>query len=131
MSNSSSGFHATLDNDASVRWQTKHMTLDTSRAILAANLRTLIDAAAPRGGRASVRAWALGKGLDVRLIDRLVKGQHAVTLDNLEKVAEACGLKTWQLLIEDLDPAAPPDAPITEEERSMLKRLRRLLDSER
>lgn len=106
------------------------MTFDRSRAILAANIRTLIDAGTPSGRHPSVRAWALGKGLDVRLIDRLVKGQHAVTLDNLERVAEACGLQPWQLLLEDLDPKAPPEAPITEDERAMLRKLRRLLSSE-
>lgn len=65
------------------------------------------------------------------MIDRLVKGQHAVTLDSLEKIADACGLKAWHLLIEDLEPGATPDAPITEEERQMLKRLRRLLTSDK
>jgi hypothetical protein len=104
-----------------------YMTDHNSRAILAANLRRRIEADVPNGGRMSIRAWATGKGLDVRLIDRLVKGQHAVTLDNLEKIAEACGLKPWHLLIEDLDPGEPPDAPITEEERAMLRRLRRLI----
>jgi hypothetical protein len=103
------------------------MTDPTSRAILAANLRRRIEADAPNGGRMSIRAWATGKGLDVRLIDRLVKGQHAVTLDNLEKIADACGLKPWHLLVEDLEPGATPDAPITEEERAMLRRLRRLI----
>ena len=104
------------------------MSNPTSRATLAANLRRMIERATPAGERASVRAWALGKGLDVRMIDRLVKGQHAVTLDTLEKIAEACGLKPWHLLLEDLDPsAAPPDAPISEEERAMLRKLRRLL----
>ena len=59
-----------------------------SRDILAANLRRLIDADTPKGQRPSVRAWALGKGLDVRLVDRLTKGQHAVTLDKLEEIAQ-------------------------------------------
>ena len=104
-----------------------YMTDPSSRAILAANLRRRIEADVPKGGRMSIRAWATGKGLDVRLIDRLVKGQHAVTLDNLEKIAEACGLKPWHLLIEDLEPGTTPDAPITEEERAMLRKLRRLL----
>lgn len=99
----------------------------TPRDILAANLRRLIDADARHGERLSVRAWAQGKGLNVRLIDRLTKGQHAVTLDKLEEIASACGLQAWQLLLEDFDPAAPPDTPITDEERRMLNRLRRLL----
>lgn len=63
----------------------------------------------------------------MRLIDRLLKSQHAITLDKLEEVAAACGLKPWHLLIEDLDPGSPPDAPITEQERAILRRLRRLL----
>ena len=104
------------------------MASEPSRAILAANLRRLIEAATLRGERPSVRAWALGKGLDVRMIDRLVKGEHAVTLDKLEQIAEACGLKPWHLLYEDLDPADLPDAPMTPEERTLLRKLRSLLD---
>ena len=99
----------------------------TSRDILAANLRRMIDAATPAGQRPSVRAWALARELDVRMIDRLVKGEHAVTLDKLEEIADACGLKPWHLLIEDLDPAAPPDTPISAEDRAMLRKLRRLI----
>ena len=99
------------------------------RAILAANLRNRINADTPPGAKFSVRAWATGRGLDVRMIDRLIKGQHAVTLDNLDKIAAACGLQAWHLLLEDLDPSAAPDAPISEDERAMLRRLRRLLDA--
>lgn len=105
------------------------MTDPTPRATLAANLRQMIAAATPKGAKPSVRAWAIGKGLDVRLVDRLVKGQHAVTLDKLEEVATACGLKPWHLLFDGLDPANPPSDPITDEERAMLKKLRRLLDT--
>ena len=104
------------------------MTGDTLRATLARNLRKKIelDLGGP-GARFSVRAWSLGKGLDVRMIDRLVKGEHAVTLDKLAEIAAACGLKPWQLLLDDLDPAEPADAPISAEERATLRRLRRLL----
>ena len=87
----------------------------------------MIDASTPVGGRPSVRAWALSRELDVRMIDRLVKGKHAVTLDKLEEIARACGLEPWHLLIEDLDPTAPPDAPISAEDRAMLRKLRRLI----
>ena len=103
------------------------MPTTDSRKVLAANLRKLIDADTPKAARPSIRAWATSRGLNVRMIDRLVKGQHAITLDKLEEIAEACGLKAWHLLIEEFDPAAPPDAPITEPERAMLRRLRRLL----
>lgn len=105
------------------------MTPTDSRAILAANLRRMIEKASPPGERPSVRAWALGKGLDVRMIDRMVKSQHAVTLDSLEKVAEACGLRPWQLLLEDFDASAHHEAPVTEAERALLRRLRHLLDT--
>lgn len=99
-----------------------------TRAILAANLRRMIERSTPPGEKPSVRAWALSKGVDVRMIDRLVKGQHAVTLDKLEEVAAACGLQAWHLLVPDLDPTSAPDAPISESDRAMLRRLRRLLD---
>lgn len=97
--------------------------MSQQRAILAANLRRMIDSQA----EGSVRAWATGRGLDVRMIDRLTKGEHAVTLDKLDEIAAAVGLKAWMLLIEDLDPKNPPDAPISEEDRAMLEKLRRLI----
>lgn len=97
--------------------------MPTLRDILAANLRSLI---AKDGG--SVRAWALSRELDVRLIDRLSKGQHAVTLDKLDDIAAACGLKPWHLLVEGLDPSAPPDQPISADDLAMISKLRRLLD---
>lgn len=104
------------------------MNTKTSRDILAANLRRLIEAETPEGERPSVRAWALRRGLNVKLIDRLTKSENAVTLDHLEKIAAALGLKPWHLLLEDFTPGqAPPDAPITKEERALLQRLRKLL----
>ncbi len=103
------------------------MASASPRAILAANLRRLIERDTPKGARPSVRAWALGKELDVRMIDRLTKGQHAVTLDKLDEIATATGLQAWQLLVEDVDLDAPPDAPISAEDRAMLARLRRIL----
>ena len=93
------------------------------RDILAQNLRRLIDSEGK-----TVRAWAMGKGLDVRMIDRLIKSENAVTLDKLGEIEEACGLEPWHLLLEDFAPGETPEAPITEEDRAMLLRLRKLLD---
>lgn len=101
------------------------MTADTSRTIFAKNLRRMIDAEG-----LSVRAWALARGLDVKLIDRLSKGRHAVTLDKLELIAQATGLQSWMLLLPDLEPGNQPEAPITEADRKMIARLRRLLGPE-
>lgn len=95
---------------------------DTTRSILAENLRRMID-----GEGLSIRALALSRGLDMRLIDRLVNKSNAVTIDTLEVVAEKLGLQAWQLLLPDLDPKQPPDAPISEEDRKMIAKLRRLL----
>lgn len=99
-----------------------------SRAILAANINKLIDADLRPGERRSVRAWATGKGLDVKMVDRLSKGSHAITLDKLQELADACGLKPWQLLIDDFEPGQPADPPMTPGERAILKRLRNLLE---
>jgi len=97
------------------------------RAILAANLRRMIDAATPAGARPSVRAWAISKGLDVRLIDRLTKGQHAVTLDKIDEIATACGVPAWQLLVENFDPTSGGNPTIGPEDKAILDKLRRLL----
>ena len=97
------------------------------RGTLAANIRKLIEHDLRAGERYSVRAWALGRALDVKLIDRLTKGEHAVTLDTLYTIAQACNVQPWHLLLDDFDPAHPADAPISEADRQMLSKLRRLL----
>jgi hypothetical protein len=103
------------------------MSTPDMRGILAANLSRMIDASSRNRQRPSLRAWALAKGLNVRMIDRLTKRQHAITLDKLQEIADACGLQPWQLLIEDLDPHNPPEATVTAEDRALLDRLRHLL----
>ena len=103
------------------------MATTPPRAILAANLRRRIDADSREGEKLSVRAWALSKGLDVRMIDRLLKGQHAITLDKLDEIAGALGLSAWHLLIEDLDPSSTPAPPLSAQDREMLSKIKRLL----
>lgn len=98
------------------------------RAIVAANLKRRIEADAPRGSRISVRAWAISRGLNVRMIDRMVKGQHAVTLDKLDEIAKAAGVQPWHLLLPDLPGKGQPEAPISKEERELLERLKAILE---
>jgi hypothetical protein len=101
------------------------------RAVLADNLKRLIEAESRGRDRPlSIRAWAMSKNLDVRMIDRLTKRQHAITLDNLEKIATACGLQPWHLLVPGLDPNSPPDAKFTAEDRATLAKLRSLLSKD-
>ena len=102
----------------------------TARQILARNLTRLIESSTPVGSKPSRRAWALSKGLEVKLIDRLCKGQHGVTLDKLQEIADACGVQPWHLLLEDFDPVGrQPEAPMSEAERLLLARIRKLADS--
>lgn len=104
------------------------MAADQSRATLANNLRKVIERDLGAGARFSVRAWALSKGLDVRLMTRLVNGDHAVTLDKLDEVAQACGVKPWQLLLEDFDVDGQAEPlPLSDEDRALLRRLRRVI----
>jgi hypothetical protein len=112
-----------IDDPDNGGW-TQEAPMSNLRDILAVNLRRLIA----KDGL-SVRAWALARELDVRLIDRLSKGQHAVTLDKLDEIAAACGLKPWHLLVEDLDPKSPPDQPISADDQALIAKLRRLLDA--
>ena len=99
-----------------------------ARDILAANLRRIIKHWDPTAEKPSLRAWALSKGLNVRFIDRRVQGEHAITLDKLQEVADACGVEPWHLLVPDLDPSSKLDAPISEEDRAVIRRLRRIID---
>ncbi|WP_457326534.1 hypothetical protein [Roseateles sp. P5_E11] len=91
----------------------------TPRAILAANIRKLI-------GTDSVRNWAISRGLDVRLIDRITKGGNA-TLETIDEIAQACSVPAWHLLLPDFEPGTKIDTPVTESERQLLERLKRLL----
>ena len=99
------------------------MQIMTTRDILAANLRKMVD----KEAEGSVRAWAMARKLDVRLIDRMTKGEHAVTLDKIELVASACGIPSWQLLLPDFEPGKKIEAPITDADRELLARLKHLL----
>jgi hypothetical protein len=103
------------------------MQLPDLRATLADNIGRRIDADTPKGARKSVRAWAIARGLQVKMIDRLLKGQHAVTLDTLDEVAKAIGVQPWQLLLPDLPTSGVSEAPITNEERALLERLKSIL----
>jgi hypothetical protein len=125
MSNRASFFLDALVSPAmSQRHILDAMTKTTSRDILAENLRRFREA----DGDPSVRAWALRKGLDVKLIERLTKNSHSVTLDKLEEVAAACGLQAWQMLIPGIDPENPPQGNITAKDRALLARLHGLID---
>lgn len=82
------------------------------RDILAANLARLIDDQRDRGklltgARAIARASRVSKNTILRMQNPEPGGPFP-TLDKIEAVARAFGLKPFQLLTEGLDPSDPP-----------------------
>lgn len=94
----------------------------TPRAILTANVRKLV-------GNESVRAWAMARGLNVRLIERITEGDHNTTLEKVDEIANACGVPAWQLLLPDFEPGTKLEPPITQADRDLLARLKGLLQT--
>ena len=108
-----------VQHQEAVRAIVLNMETLTPRDILAANIQKLI-------GTDSVRGWALARGLDVRLIDRIKKGGNA-TLESIDEIAKACGVPAWHLLLPDFEPGTKIETPVTESERQLLERLKKLL----
>lgn len=94
----------------------------SSKHVLAENIRSMIG----REGL-SVRGFALKHKLQQKMVDRIAKQEHAVSLDTLDDLAKAVGLFSWQLLIPGLDPSNPPHVAITESEVLLYKRLSELM----
>lgn len=92
----------------------------TPRDILTRNVRKLI-------GDESVRAWAMSRGLNVRLIERITEGDHNTTLEKIDEIASACGVPAWQLLLPDFEPGTKLEPPLTKSDRELLERLKGLL----
>lgn len=77
------------------------------RTIVADNLKALIEASA-KGRRATSGRWARELRLDPKIIQRS-EGPQGLTVRTVEQVAGAAGLEAWQLLVPNLNPAAPPE----------------------
>jgi hypothetical protein len=105
----------------------KAMSEKQPRTILADNINRMIDRATTPGAKRSVRAWAISRGLDVKMIDRVTKDAHGISLDTLYTIAAAVGLEPWHLLIEDLDLDSPPAPKVSAKDLETLKTLRKLL----
>lgn len=98
--------------------------MNKSRKILADNIQAMIS----KEG-VSLNSWSKSKQLQQRQIDRLVKSEHAVSLDTLDEIANALGLMPWQLLVADLDLSNLPKLAITETEVKLYQRMKELLRS--
>lgn len=85
--------------------------MGTLRADLAANVLAALVAERPLGPREKKGyARLISKGLPNGSAQRILDADTSVGIDVVAQVAEALGLKPWQLLVPGLNPADPPEA---------------------
>jgi hypothetical protein len=98
--------------------------IDT-RAIVAANLRALMDYAKAHGHPelASVKGVAKAAGVERYTIDGMLDGIRNTGIQTLQKVAEAFGTQAWVLLTPHAKPGNLPVKPVTRTEVQLYKRL--------
>jgi transcriptional regulator with XRE-family HTH domain len=76
---------------------------------LAENVLNLIRAENELSGRErSGVSRLLSKGIPNGTAQRVLAGETSIGVDALEQIAKALNVKPWQLLVEGLDPKAPP-----------------------
>lgn len=61
--------------------------------------------------------------VDQKTIWRIRNQQQSPTVEKLEAIATALGLRTWQILIPGIDPSNPPAITMTATEADLYKRL--------
>lgn len=82
------------------------------RGVAAANLHALIYHAKAhhRTGRDRL-SLATAAGVSPSTVGRIMNLEQAPGIDTLDALARVYGLRAWQLLIPNLDPANPPVLP--------------------
>lgn len=72
---------------------------------------------------------AVGKAcnIDQRTVGRILNKEHSPGLKQLEAIALAFDLLTWQLLVPNLDPKNQPVCEHTKVEHDLYKKLRTLV----
>jgi hypothetical protein len=75
------------------------------RDVLAANLVRLMKAHPDLSSFPAITERGGGAN---GTLDRIRRKESATSIDNLAPLASVFGLEPWQLLVPDLDPAAPP-----------------------
>lgn len=95
------------ETDAAATYAMSHQT---SREILAGNLRRLMDArpdldSTPAVERATdVVGCKIGKST----VDRVLRGEAPFNLDYLDALGRVFGVDAWQLLVPNMHPKNPP-----------------------
>ena len=95
-----------------------------SKAILSTNLSKLMAAHLTLTTQAKVAKEAK---VDQKTISRIILKTHSCGVENLEAIAAAFELQSWQLLVPGLDPKSPPVCEFTQVERDLYKKLRKLV----
>lgn len=114
----------------SIERDTCDMRHDPNQTV-AANLRALmLHAGMANKGEPNQSELARASGADQRTVGRILSRNQSPTVEMLETIARAFGLRAWQLLIPDLDPANPPVVVMSEAERQFYRRLEELRTAE-
>jgi len=98
--------------------------VDMTMNILSANLRALMAAHVTLTTQAAVGRAC---GIDQRTVGRIINMEHSPGVQQLEAIAAAFDLLTWQLLVPNLDPKNPPVCEFNKVERDLYKKLRTLV----
>lgn len=95
------------------------------RAIVAANVQTLIDYARDHGQPCGdQKSLAKKAGVSMSTVARIRKQEAGTSIDALESIANCYGLQAWQLLMPNLDPTNPPVFCMTATERELYRNLK-------
>ena len=95
-----------------------------SQNVLSKNLRTLMETS---DGLRTQAALAKRCGIDQRTVGRILNAEHSPQLKQIEAIAAAFGLQSWQLLVPGLDPKNPPVCELTAVEKELYDKLRGLV----
>ena len=99
----------------------------TSRDILSANVKALIDYSREHGGPVQdARSLALKAKLTPPTIGRVLKRSSAARIGTLDAIARVFKIDPWLLLMPGLDPSNPPVIAYTDSERRLYRRLKEL-----
>lgn len=101
-----------------------------AKVVLAVNLRTLLEYSLdhpgtgwPSSQKALAKVAKVGRGTVQRALDPTAP---VLGIDILQRIAEPYKLEAWQLLVPGLDPTNPPVVPVTEAEKLLTERLKRV-----
>lgn len=102
------------------------------KRLLAGNLDRLLnhDADRRRDVRLSHGALAAKAGIGKGTVGRILRAEDAPAIDTVQAIAEVFSWQAWQMLIPDIDPAAPPElmTPTVRQELIELRAMRAQLE---